>query len=83
MKANLFYCYFEVGDGKFWRRNSPVILVAILSREMPEFDDEPQSRRYFEPGNVQFWRRGPFSSPFLVEKRPNLATRVNLVTIFS
>lgn len=40
MKANLFYRYFEVGVGKFWRRNSPVILVAILSREMPEFDDE-------------------------------------------
>ncbi|MEN0664395.1 hypothetical protein [Caldifermentibacillus hisashii] len=41
------------------------------------------SRRYFEPGNVQFWRRGPISSSFLVEKRPNLATRANLVTIFS
>ncbi|MCB5935192.1 hypothetical protein LI012_05310 [Caldibacillus thermoamylovorans] len=58
-------------------------LVTILMRKMIYFGDEPQSRRYFEPGNVQFWRRGPISSSFLVEKRPNLATRANLVTIFS
>ncbi|MEN0664394.1 hypothetical protein [Caldifermentibacillus hisashii] len=31
--------------------------------------------------NAQIWRREPISSPFLVEKRPNLTTRANLVTI--
>ncbi|MEK0285785.1 hypothetical protein [Caldifermentibacillus hisashii] len=63
MKANLFYCYFEVGDGKFWRRNSPVILVAILSREMPEFDDEGESRHHFGVKKSHFRRRALFSSP--------------------
>ncbi|MCB5935194.1 hypothetical protein LJB62_09615 [Bacillus sp. DFI.2.34] len=33
--------------------------------------------------SAQIWRRGRFSSPFLVQKRPNLATRAVLVTIFS
>lgn len=50
MKANLFY---GLGDGEFWRRNSPVILVAVLIQKTSIFDDEPQSRRYFEPGNAR------------------------------
>lgn len=54
MKANLFYCYFEVGDGKFWRRNSPVILVAILSRETCNFGDEGGSRHHFDAENALF-----------------------------
>ncbi|WP_368974951.1 hypothetical protein NST61_18525 [Caldifermentibacillus hisashii] len=58
-------------------------LVAVLSQETSIFDDESCSRHHFDAENDLFWRRGPFSSPFLVEKRPNLATRVNLVTIFS
>ncbi|WP_156103254.1 hypothetical protein [Caldibacillus thermoamylovorans] len=40
------------------------ILVAILSRETPFFDDEIHSRRHFEPRNFTFWRQDSFSSPF-------------------
>ncbi|MBU5342528.1 hypothetical protein [Caldifermentibacillus hisashii] len=57
-------------------------LVTILMRKMIYFGDEGQSRHRFEQGNVHFRRRELFSLPFLVEKRPNLATRANLVTIF-
>ncbi|MCB7069066.1 hypothetical protein LIZ76_03680 [Caldibacillus sp. 210928-DFI.2.22] len=48
MKANLFYRYFEVGVGKFWRRNSPVISRRCFEPgETPEFDDESCSRHHF------------------------------------
>ncbi|MEN0666442.1 hypothetical protein NSS89_10055 [Caldifermentibacillus hisashii] len=40
------------------------ILVTILSRKTPFFDDETYSRRHFEAENALFWRRDPFSSPF-------------------
>ncbi|MEN0650352.1 hypothetical protein NSQ82_15295 [Caldifermentibacillus hisashii] len=40
------------------------ILVAILRRKTPFFDDEPQSRHHLEPENPIFWRRNLFSSPF-------------------
>ncbi|MEN0661154.1 hypothetical protein NST11_17640 [Caldifermentibacillus hisashii] len=58
------------------------VLVTVFSSEMLNFGDEGQSRHRFEQGNVHFRRRELFSLPFLVEKRPNLATRANLVTIF-
>ncbi|WP_346206546.1 hypothetical protein NSS89_15855 [Caldifermentibacillus hisashii] len=59
------------------------ILVTILSRETPFFDDEIHSRRYFEAGNPIFWRRSPFSSSLLGEKLLFWATRPFLVAIFS
>ncbi|WP_161522453.1 hypothetical protein [Caldibacillus thermoamylovorans] len=40
------------------------ILVTILSRKTPFFDDENLSRHHFQPKNPIFWRRSPFSSPF-------------------
>ncbi|MCM3800314.1 hypothetical protein M4A92_17280, partial [Caldibacillus thermoamylovorans] len=40
-----------------------------------------QSRHRFEAKNILFWRRNLFSSPFSSEKRPILATRINLVTV--
>ncbi|WP_346206547.1 hypothetical protein NSS89_15860 [Caldifermentibacillus hisashii] len=40
------------------------ILVTILSRKTPFFDDEIHSRRHFEPKNSFFGRRDLFSSPF-------------------
>ncbi|MEN0650675.1 hypothetical protein NSQ82_16970 [Caldifermentibacillus hisashii] len=40
------------------------ILVTILSRKTPFFDDENLSRHHFEPRNFTFWRRDSFSSPF-------------------
>ncbi|MCB5934624.1 hypothetical protein LJB62_06700 [Bacillus sp. DFI.2.34] len=40
------------------------ILVAILSRKTPFFDDETLSRHHFKPENSLFRRRNPFSSPF-------------------
>ncbi|MCM3054476.1 hypothetical protein [Caldibacillus thermoamylovorans] len=48
---------------------------------MPNFVDETYSRHHFAVKNARFWRRDPFSSPFSSEKRPILATRVNLVTV--
>ncbi|MCM3056575.1 hypothetical protein [Caldibacillus thermoamylovorans] len=48
---------------------------------MPNFDDEPRSRRYFKARNAIFWRRDPFSSPFLGEKRTILTTSPDLVTV--
>ncbi|WP_396234331.1 hypothetical protein [Caldifermentibacillus hisashii] len=59
------------------------ILVTILSRETPFFDDETFSRRHFQPKNPIFWRRSPFSSPFSAEKPYFLATKPILVTILS
>ncbi|WP_368996758.1 hypothetical protein [Caldifermentibacillus hisashii] len=59
------------------------VLVTVFSSEMPNFGDEGGSRHHFWLKNAQIWRREPISSPFLVEKRPNLATRAVLVTIFS
>ncbi|MCM3476768.1 hypothetical protein [Caldibacillus thermoamylovorans] len=58
-------------------------LVTILMRKMIYFGDEGGSRHRFQLKNAQFWRRELISSPFLVEKRPNLATRAVLVTVFS
>ncbi|MEN0665016.1 hypothetical protein NSS89_02880 [Caldifermentibacillus hisashii] len=40
------------------------ILVAVLGRKIPNFDDETRSRRRFWSRNAQFWRRNLFSSPF-------------------
>ncbi|MEK0287725.1 hypothetical protein NSQ96_11945 [Caldifermentibacillus hisashii] len=40
-----------------------LILVTILSRKTPYFDDETYSRHHFEPENSFFWRRDLFSSP--------------------
>ncbi|WP_161522357.1 hypothetical protein [Caldibacillus thermoamylovorans] len=42
---------------------SPV-LVTILRRETPFFDDEPCSRHHFEARNTILRRRNPISSPF-------------------
>ncbi|MEL3956320.1 hypothetical protein NST17_03720 [Caldifermentibacillus hisashii] len=42
---------------------SPV-LVTILRRETPFFDDETQSRHRFEVKNALLWRRNLISSPF-------------------
>ncbi|MEN0650760.1 hypothetical protein NSQ82_17415 [Caldifermentibacillus hisashii] len=39
-------------------------LVVILSREMPLFGDETQSRHHFEVKTALFWRRASISSPF-------------------
>ncbi|WP_346207896.1 hypothetical protein NSS91_19170 [Caldifermentibacillus hisashii] len=49
---------------------------------MPDFGDENQSRHHFAVKNARFWRRDPFSSPFLGEKHPILATSLDLVTFF-
>ncbi|WP_161522439.1 hypothetical protein [Caldibacillus thermoamylovorans] len=40
------------------------ILVAILRRKTPFFDDETRSRHHFELENPIFWRRASFLSPF-------------------
>ncbi|WP_161522385.1 hypothetical protein [Caldibacillus thermoamylovorans] len=40
------------------------ILVTILKRETPFFDDETHSRHHFEVKNTRFWRRDLSSSPF-------------------
>ena len=61
---------------------SPLCLVAILGRGMPNFGDEASSRHHFEVKKALFWRRASFSSPFLVGKLHFLATRPVLVTIF-
>ncbi|MEC5270693.1 hypothetical protein [Caldifermentibacillus hisashii] len=37
-----------------------LVLVTILSRETPYFDDETRSRHHFEPKNSIFWRRDLF-----------------------
>ncbi|WP_368986348.1 hypothetical protein NST54_02205 [Caldifermentibacillus hisashii] len=54
-------------------------LVTVFGLEMLNFGDETRSRRRFWSRNAQFWRRGPFSSPFLVEKASILTTRLVLV----
>ncbi|WP_160289711.1 hypothetical protein [Caldibacillus thermoamylovorans] len=41
-----------------------LILVTILSRKTPFFDDETRSRHHFEAENALFRRRDSFSSPF-------------------
>ncbi|MGG3688895.1 hypothetical protein [Caldifermentibacillus hisashii] len=41
-----------------------LVLVTILRRKTPIFDDEPYSRRRFEVKNALFWRRESNSSPF-------------------
>ncbi|WP_363551043.1 hypothetical protein [Caldifermentibacillus hisashii] len=56
-------------------------LVTVLGRKRHNFGDETQSRHHFWLRNACFWRRGPFSSPFLVEKASILTTRPVLVTI--
>ncbi|MCM3053960.1 hypothetical protein [Caldibacillus thermoamylovorans] len=43
------------------------ILVTVLSRGTPYFDDETESRHRFEVENSLFWRRNQFSSPFVAE----------------
>ncbi|WP_368975466.1 hypothetical protein NST61_02615 [Caldifermentibacillus hisashii] len=58
------------------------VLVTVLGKKIPNFDDETQSRHHFWLRNACFWRRGPFSSPFWVEKSLILATKPNLVTVF-
>ncbi|MGG3689593.1 hypothetical protein [Caldifermentibacillus hisashii] len=40
------------------------ILVTVLSRGTPYFDDETESRHRFEVENALFWRRNQISSPF-------------------
>ncbi|WP_160289680.1 hypothetical protein [Caldibacillus thermoamylovorans] len=40
------------------------ILVTILGRKTPIFDDETCSRHHFGARNTIFWRRDLFSSPF-------------------
>ncbi|WP_363551343.1 hypothetical protein [Caldifermentibacillus hisashii] len=39
------------------------VLVTILRRETPFFDDEPRSRHHFGARNSIFWRRARISSP--------------------
>ncbi|WP_346200118.1 hypothetical protein NSQ96_16110 [Caldifermentibacillus hisashii] len=71
--------HFEPRNFIFWRRDhfsssllggklhflaTRPLLVVILSREMPLFGDETQSRRHFLAGNSIFWRRDSISSPF-------------------
>ncbi|MEC5273516.1 hypothetical protein NSS89_01840 [Caldifermentibacillus hisashii] len=58
------------------------VLVTILRKKTPNFDDETRSRHHFEVKKALFWRRGPFSSPFLVGKLHFLATRPVLVANF-
>ncbi|MEN0658229.1 hypothetical protein NST11_02200 [Caldifermentibacillus hisashii] len=58
------------------------LLVAVLGKKIPNFDDETRSRHRFWSGNAQFWRRDPFSSPLLGEKVSFLTTRLDLVTVF-
>ncbi|WP_152032317.1 hypothetical protein [Caldibacillus thermoamylovorans] len=57
------------------------VLVTVLGKKIPNFDDETQSRHHFWVRNACFWRRGPFSSPFWVEKSLILATRFILVAV--
>ncbi|MCB5936540.1 hypothetical protein LJB62_16795 [Bacillus sp. DFI.2.34] len=58
-----------------------LVLVAILGREMVNFDDEICSRHQFGVRNGQFWRRDLLSSPIWGEKWSILTTRFALVTI--
>ncbi|WP_363551039.1 hypothetical protein [Caldifermentibacillus hisashii] len=58
------------------------VLVTVLGKKIPNFDDETQSRHHFWVRSACFWRRGPFSSPFLVEKASILTTRSFLVAVF-
>ncbi|MEK0291625.1 hypothetical protein P5F77_14285 [Caldifermentibacillus hisashii] len=41
-----------------------LVLVTVLRRKRPIFDDETCSRRRFEVKNTLFWRRESNSSPF-------------------
>ncbi|MED3644576.1 hypothetical protein P5F75_14490, partial [Caldifermentibacillus hisashii] len=87
---------FWSGNAQFWRRDpfsSPflvekasilttrLVLVTVLGRKKLNFGDETQSRHHFWLRNACFWRRGPFSSPFWVEKSLILATRSFLVAV--
>ncbi|MEN0647850.1 hypothetical protein NSQ82_02145 [Caldifermentibacillus hisashii] len=58
------------------------ILVTVLGKKIPNFDDETRSRHHFWVRNACFWRRNPISSPFLVWECSILATRSFLVTVF-